>query len=116
VLEGSVSHNVRRTVTAPVDMNAVTASGVSPSMVVQQTVTASMRCAILHQSPTPHVNTAMPMRTPVYQGAQMTACVPLTIQSVGMVVDLTSVAAVRMRTVERKSCVILTHTNVSPNL
>ena len=62
VLEGSASHNVRRTVTALVGMNAVTASGVSPSVVALQTVTASMICVILHQSRTPHVNTVMPMR------------------------------------------------------
>lgn len=102
--------------TALVGMNAVTASGVNPSVVALQTVTASMICVILHQSRTPHVNTVMPMRTHVCQGAQMTAYALLIIPSVGMVVDLTCVAAVQTKTVQRMSCVILIHMNVSPNL
>merc|ERR1719317_35436 len=53
---------------------------------------------------------------PVCQGAQMTAYAPLIIPSVGMVEDLTCVAAVQTRTVQRMSCVILIHMSASPNL
>ena len=46
----------------------------------------------------------------------MTAYALLIIPSVGMVEDLTCVAAVQTRTVQRMSCVILTHMSASPNL
>ena len=61
VLEGSASHNVRRTVTALVGMNAVTASGVR-ALPALQTLTVSMRCATLQQTPTLLANTVMPTR------------------------------------------------------
>lgn len=106
VLEGSVSHNVKRTATALVDMNAVTASGVKvlPAL---QTLTASTICATLQPTPTLHVNTVMPTRMVAYQGAQMTACVPPTIPSVDMAVDPTYVAVMLTKIVERMSCVTL---------
>merc|ERR1719431_255331 len=83
---------------------------------VLKTLTASMRCVTLLQLPIPPVNTAMLIRMPVCQGAQMTAFVPQSIPSVDMVVDLTYVAAVLMKTVPRTSCVTYLRTSATPSL
>jgi len=116
VSEGSASPSVRRTRTALMAMNAVTASGVKASANAHRIANVSTPCATPQPILTLLANTVMLAQQGVSQGVQMTASAQLTIPSVDMVEELTSADVTLIETVLRISFVTSIPMNVSPSL
>jgi len=116
VLEESAYPSVRKTRTALLAMNAVTASGVKASANAHRIANVRAPCVTPQQTLTLLVNTVMLPQKPVSQGVQMTASAHLTIPSVVMGEDLTSVDVALTRTVVTMSFVTRILMNASPSL